>query len=278
VGDQHASYSVLQQVGDVETITASAEIIDTIAASVDLSARYRLPLGKVFNELYRLYGDGNDMPAQHLDELARQIEEQTRHYEVQTETVDIALALVKPDGFQRDTDTEGHTIYTAEIIYAREKEHLLLPFTALSANNTHDFGFHYTPYNFDSNPEFSFYEQMLQHLNLHADEIEDIYYTGAIIDPAKTDFVVQYKDDKGKWRRYTPDFIIRKKDGRCLIVEIKAERERQHPIDGEKGKKALALRRWEQLNPDRLKYEMIFTAMETVPWDDTSAVRGFVER
>ena len=46
-----------------------------------------------------------------------------------------------------------------------------------------------------------------------------------------------------------------------------------HPLDGEHGKKALAVRQWETLNPDKLKYEMIFTAMEMVPWDDTSGVR-----
>ncbi len=67
-----------------------------------------------------------------------------------------------------------------------------------------------------------------------------------------------------KWRRYTPDFIIRKKvtegaepgSGRVCIVEVKAERERAHPNDGERGRKAMALREWEDLYPDRLKYEM----------------------
>ena len=276
MADQLASESVLQQVGRAETIASSRETVDKFAASVDLSARYRLPLQRVFSELQRVYAE-HDIPEDHLAAQAAQIEQQTRSYEVQSETVDIALALVKPEGFQRETNEQGEVIYTAEIIYSRGKEKLLQHFMDMEDTNTHDLGFHYTPYNFDSNPEFSFYESMLKHLNLHADAIEDIYYTGAITDPAKTDFLVQYKDTTGKWRRYTPDFIIRKKDGRCLIVEIKAERERSHPIDGEQGKKALALRRWEQLNPDRLKYEMIFTAMETVPWGDMSSVREFVE-
>jgi len=60
-------------------------------------------------------------------------------------------------------------------------------------------------------------------------------------------------------------------------VEIKAERERQHQLDGEHGRKAMALRQWEGLNPDRLKYEMIFTAMEVVSWDQTSPVRTWVK-
>ena len=35
------------------------------------------------------------------------------------------------------------------------------------------------------------------HLNLRPDEVEDIYFTGALTDPAKTEFFVEYKDDKG---------------------------------------------------------------------------------
>ena len=43
----------------------------------------------------------------------------------------------------------------------------------------------------------------------------------------KTDFFVEYKDEKGHWRNYFPDFIIRlkgtnNKPGKCLIVEIKS--------------------------------------------------------
>ena len=275
VGEQQASYSVLRQVGNVEKIAIAVQSVDVYQAAAVLSARYRLPIGRTLTELRRLYG-ADDIPQDCLAAMARQIEDQTRHYEVRTETVDIALALVKPDGFTRETDEQGSSVYTAEIMYTKDKEHLLLPLRAMTAKNPADLGFHYSPYNFDSRPELSFYEQMLEHLNLQPGEIDDIYYTGALTDPAKTDFFVQYRDEKGKWRRYTPDFIIRKTDGRCVIVEIKAERERQHPLDGEYGRKALAVRQWEGLNPDRLKYEMIFTAMETVALDDTQGVRAFV--
>ena len=148
-----------------------------------------------------------------------------------------------------------------------------------------DFGFHYDPYNFDSNPEKSFFEEMLRHLNLNIEEVEDIYFTGTLTDPAKTDFFIEYKDEKGKWRRYTPDFLIRKKPGRgrrkgtgrVYIVEIKREHDRGHSIDGETGRKALAVRAWEKLNPDQLRYEMIFTDTESVNADDTKDVQTFIE-
>ena len=142
-----------------------------------------------------------------------------------------------------------------------------------------------SPYDFDSNPEKSFFEQMLAHLNLHPSEVEDIYFTGALTDPAKTDFFIEYKDDKGKWRRYTPDFIIRKKPkkggrpgtGKVLIVEVKREYDRAHPVDGMNGRKAMALRRWEDLNPDRLRYQMILTATDTVTADQMQEARKFAE-
>jgi type III restriction enzyme len=197
--------------------------------------------------------------------------------------VDVALALVKPEGFTKDVDASGMEVYTADIVYPKDRENLLARFDAWK-DRAGRFGFHYAPYNFDSTPEMSFFEQMLSRLNLTPHEVEDIYFTGAVTDPNKTDFFVEYKDDKGKWRRYTPDFVIRKKpkpggkpgSGRVFIVEIKAERERAHPVDGENGRKALALRKWETLNPDRLKYQMIFTATDAVSADQLRDATQFV--
>ena len=119
---------------------------------------------------------------------------------------------------------------------------------------------------------------MLRELNTNPEEVEDIYFTGALTDPKKTDFFVEYKDEKGKWRRYSPDFIVRKKGerGKCLIVEIKSDRERNHPIDGENGKKAIAVKQWENLNPDKLKYEMIFTAANVVAVNQLNTAKDFV--
>ncbi|MBI2902678.1 MAG: hypothetical protein HYY12_03695 [Candidatus Methylomirabilis oxyfera] len=51
------------------------------------------------------------------------------------------------------------------------------------------------------------------------------------------------------------------------VLQIKREYDRAHPVDGENGKKAMALRRWENLNPDRLRYQMILTATDTVTAD-----------
>jgi hypothetical protein len=284
IAEQESTYSVLRQVSESVAIETEHDGMDCYAAAVELSGLYRLDVWQVYDELKRLYGS-DDIPTRHLGDLGRQIEEQTRFYEVKEEKVDVALALVKPDGFQLVRDASGAELYTAEIVYPKDREKLLLSWEATKKENPGDFGFHYAPYNFDSNPEKNFFEQMLVQLNMTRGEVEDVYFTGAVTDPAKTDFYVEYKDDKGKMRRYTPDFVIRRKpkqggkpgSGRVVIVEIKREHDRAHPVDGETGRKAMALRKWEKLNPDRLKYQMIFTSTDTVSADQVGEVKRFVE-
>ena len=61
------------------------------------------------------------------------------------------------------------------------------------------------------------------------------------------------------------------------MLQIKREYDRAHPVDGENGKKAMALRRWENLNPDRLRYQMTFTATDTVTADQMQEAMRFAE-
>jgi type III restriction enzyme len=274
---------VLQQVGPALTISARPNALEAYAAAVELAARYRLDVWTVYDELRRLYG-ASDIPRAYVDELAAQVEAQLGGYVVETETVEVALALVRPDGFGQEIGPDGAVIYTAEIIYPKDREALLLTWEQMQRQNSQAFGFHFSPYNFDSNPEKYFFEQLLAQLNLHPDDVEDIYFTGALTDSSKTDFLVAYKDDHGKPRNYAPDFIIRRKppaggrpgSGRAYIVEIKREHDRTNAIDGEHGAKAMAVRRWVGLNPDRLSYEMIFTDTDTIPADRLDNARRFV--
>jgi predicted nucleotidyltransferase len=161
--------------------------------------------------------------------------------------------------------------------------------------NERGFAFHYDPYNFDSNPELEFFQRLLQDVNVHPAEVEDVYFTGGLTDPSKTDFFVHYQGEDGRWHRYTPDFVIRKRprpgapagSGRVLIVEVKStqfesatrEDERRFQL-GEpplttEGRKAVALRKLEQINPDRLAYELVF-ARAGIVYNDLAEVRRFV--
>ena len=75
-------------------------------------------------------------------------------------------------------------------------------------------------------------------LNQHPDDVQDIYFTGGFTSGDKTDFFVEYQDALGKWRSYTPDFLIHRKDGKWLIVEVKAKRYEDDDMDGRNGRKA----------------------------------------
>ncbi len=176
------------------------------------------------------------------------------------------------------TGPAGEELYTAEITYPKDREMLLLRAETVRAQNPRGFGFHYDPYNFDSSPEAECFRLLLQELNLHPDEVEDVYFTGGLIDPAKTDFRVDYLGEDGRVHGYTPDFVIRKRPpkgcrpgtGRVLIVEVKdarwetsvredeAREERGDVLLTTEGRKAVALRRLEKLDPERFRYEMVF--------------------
>jgi type III restriction enzyme len=282
---QHATDSVLKQVGEAEDIAAVNGTHSVRQLAVEFAANYHLDLWIVNDALAAIY-PGTEVPATDVPALAAQIEEQTAAYEVEEETVELALALVRPEGFNHSLAADGSDVYTAEITYPIDKESLLAGWDDWK-DKAGDFGFHYTPYNFDSNPEKSFFEQMLDSLSLHPDEVQDIYFTGALTDPSKTDFYVEYRDEDGGWRRYTPDFIVRRKDGRCLIVEIKDARFRaatdQDIANHAKGvaavttegRKAVALKRWEDLNPDRLTYQIIFADADVIPYDKMEEARTF---
>jgi type III restriction enzyme len=280
--------AILQQVADTIEIKTAPKTIDLYTAAVELAAVYRLDMWQIYDELRRIYPNATDIPSEHVAELARQIEEQQREYEIKEEVIEVRLALVKPQGFDMEIDPSGTEIYTAEISYSVTKQDWLVPWDKWK-DTAGRFGFHYSPYNFDSDPEASFFENLLRQLQLTPDQIEDVYFTGAITSPNQTDFYVDYKAPDETWHRYTPDFLIRRKNGKCLIVEIKDARfEAETNADFERdargdatitieGRKAVALKKWEKLDPQRLKYEILFVDSESVGYDEMTTTREFIE-
>lgn len=280
---QQATAAVLQQIGASVTIETAPDGEDIYTVAAKLAEWYRLDLWPLHAELKRLYGETGDVPLDHIAELARQIEQQACAYEIKETKIEKALALIKPEGFVREETAEGEVIYTAEIRIPKANKHLILGLQDST------FGHHYDPYNFDSNAEKSFFaDHLLPHIEVNPDEVEDIYFTGGLTDPGKTDFFVEYKDDKGHWRNYFPDFIIclkgqGKKPGKCLIVEIK-NAQWEATINDElksgkaiskEGRKAMAMTRWVDLNPERLQYQIIF-ADDALPNDEIAKAKAFV--
>jgi type III restriction enzyme len=200
------------KLGETVQIESMLETMDRYDAATALAAQFRLDVWIVLDELSRLYVD-QDIPANHLASLAEQIGEQTRAYEMREETFEWALALVRPEGFTRTIEADGVEAYTAEIRYPKDKEHLLLGAQKMAHENPAGSGFHYDPYDFDSAPGREFFVDLLKQINVQPAEVEDVYFTGGLTDPAKTDFYVEYRGEDNRWHRYTPDFVIRKRPG-----------------------------------------------------------------
>ncbi|MDI6734903.1 MAG: DEAD/DEAH box helicase family protein [bacterium] len=244
------------------------DFVDAYSFAVELSSLYRLPLMRAYEKIKSLYPDGEILES-HAFKIRKQLEEKLKNYEITQEEIEIALALIKLNNFNKE-ERNGKAIYTTEIIYHKDKEKLLLKYEGFKEQYRGcyqlEFGFHYSPYNFDSNPEKDFFEQLLVMLNENPADVEDIYYTGAISDPNKTDFIFEYKGKDDRWHNYTPDFLIKRKNGKMNIVEIKAE------IFIDKAKEK-ALKEIEGLNPDKLKYEILITDKDEIGFENISKVR-----
>jgi hypothetical protein len=251
-----------------EKLIIEEDFVDDYSFAVELSSLYRLPLMSIYEKIKNIYPDG-EIPESHAFEIKKQLEEKLKNYDIKEEEVEVALALVKLNGFNKE-EKEGKTIYTTEIVYHKDKENLLLKYERFKEQTKGwyqlEFGFHYSPYNFDSNPEKDFFINLLSMLNEDPADIEDIYFTGAINDLNKTDFIFEYKGKDNRWHNYTPDFLIKKKNGKMLIVEIKAEPYRIE--EEEKLMKGI-----EGLNPDKVKYEILITDRDEIGFENINKVK-----
>ncbi|WAR44603.1 DEAD/DEAH box helicase family protein [Methylomonas rapida] len=248
---------------------------DTYAAAAELAANYHLPMREVLAALRQTYGTDAEIPDYHLPAIGRQIEAQRAQYEEYFEEIDVAVALVKADGFDKrpatKNDPDGGVIYTARISFAKQREALYKTAQdTVNAKLALESSFHYEGYNFDSGPEADFLDWALGLLGKETHQIEGLWFTGGLTDPAKTDLCAEYLGDDGRWHRYTPDFVLRRADGKHLVIEIKKDAfspdiaaDLQRFNKGEQpqtleGRKAVALKRWEVLNPDKLAYHVMF--------------------
>ncbi|MBF0412866.1 MAG: DEAD/DEAH box helicase family protein [Desulfamplus sp.] len=88
-----------------------------------------------------------------------------------------------------------------------------------------DKSFHLDKYCFDSRPEKDFFENIIK-----SDEINKIWFTG-MLTHGQSDFYIHYIDHEvSAVRTYYPDFLIQKKDGTYIIVEVKGDHQIDDPI------------------------------------------------
>ena len=259
--------SILVESRPEEEFLLSEEFEDVCAVAADFSRTYRIDLKEIYGALKDAYVD-DEVSISHLIELRKQIERQVQNYKITQEEIEESLALLKLEGFEKEVrDTQ--ILYTTEILCRKDREELLLNYEDFKQLNQRDFSFHYTPYNMDSRPERAFFQQMLETLNEDPDAVADIYFMGAVTDPKKTDFMFPYEDKQGKMRSYTPDFLIRKKNGKVLIVEIKGDIFRDI-------RKEYAMEGLVDLNPEQLEFKLLPTQGAGVRFADFAAVKRWV--
>jgi len=268
--DESSQKKVLVTIAQ-EKIKLEPDYIDIYSLAVEISNLYRLPLMDVYEKLKVLYPKEEILEIEAI-EIKKQIEGQIKNYKIITEVLEQALALIRKEGFKEEKQ-DDKSIYVTEIIFHKDRvEKLFLKYEDFVKNiklSQLSFGFHYSPYNFDSMPERDFFESILKELQINSDDVEDIYFTGAINDPNKTDFLFEYKDKKGNWHNYSPDFLIRKKNGKMLIVEIKGE-----PFKDKQKEKEM--REVEKLNPEKLKYEILETSRDSLGFEEMEKVKKWI--
>lgn len=253
---------MLTPTGEMETLPASKPAMDCYAISSQIAARYHLPALPLLKQLRGLYPKGK-VPTGHLYGLFKQVEEQQSHYEEYEEQITEAMALIRiqdrngKDVFEKDeAGCYIHRLRLLKRTHERMEEGGLFV-KKEDQEDKHELSFHYTPYNFDSKPERSFFRQILSNLNATPDEVEAFLFTGGLTDPNKTDFHFEYLGEDQRYHRYFPDFVIVKKTGEFYIIEIKAENERG---DATVEAKKKAVERLREIQPDKFKYSVMYTA------------------
>ena len=121
--EQVASPSPLVQRGIEVVLEETPESMDRYAAATEIAGRSGSTGGRFTTPL-----NPSSLMARCLSPpraAGPADRDPTRAYEIREEVVNVALALVKPEGFDRETIGKGE-IYTAEIIYPKGREHLLL--------------------------------------------------------------------------------------------------------------------------------------------------------
>ena len=281
------SFKTRYQIGDdgLEA-TSFAEIIDNsdfyigvYNGAVEIAKKYNFDYQNIILKLKNIYPK-NILPKQHLESLFNQIEKQINKYKITTEEITEALAIIKiqdEDGnynFQKD----GNGVFYHKIRFKAGslKEQLFYKYDNQRNENSNDLGFHLSIYDFDSKPEQNFFKKMMSILKIDQKDIDDIYFTGSINDIKKTDIYFEYKGVDEKYHNYFPDFIITKKNGEFLIIEIKAADREQ---DEEVLLKKKAVEYLEGIAENKFKYIIIYADSDLI--DDNNEnflkVKNFYE-
>ena len=249
---------ILHRTGQIEKIEVTDHYFDIFTATNKIAECYHLPYSLIYHQLKKLYPDHN-IPKHHIVLLCKQIDNLQNEFEISYTTITEALAIIKVkdsagnDIFDKDEDG----VYCHTIRYKKNTPTHILDEDKIP-DNSHNFGFHYAPYHFDSNTEKEFFNEICKSLNSQPEEIQDIYFTGGLTDEKYTDFFFEYKDVEGVFRKYYPDFVVVKKSGEFIIVEVKASNKEQNQ-DKDIELKEKAVQQIQNINGNQFKYHILYT-------------------
>jgi len=135
-------------------------------------------------------------------------------YQEKTETVEEEIELAKMYPFKISVE-QGRNV----LVVSKEQME--------EAHGKSRIGFHINPYNFDSGDEKNLFAYLRDVLDKD-EAVVDVFFTGGATDPTHNDFYFEYYSPENKrMARYFPDFLIETTKGRFLVVEVKANREKE---------------------------------------------------
>lgn len=253
--------------------------VDCVTTAWRIASNYHLPHLETLAEIRRLY-PGGLVPRDHVPDLARQVERQTAKYRVVEEQVTEALALIRVhdhDGTPLFEEEDGQLVHRIRYTESRHKamEQLGLFGDTHHAADKHDVSYHYVPYNFDSQPERDFFRKILGVLNVDPLDVRAFLYTGGLTDTAKTDFFFEYKGIDGRYHNYFPDFVVARKSGEFLIVEVKDWGMRK---DETVRRKAKAVERLAKADANKFNYQIVYAKSSQVGLGETGKVTDWIQQ
>lgn len=141
---------------DTEEAVLTEPLIDLYTAAAFLAQEYRLDSLTILKLLTKSFNQEVTITELHF--IRQQIEKQVCDYEVISETIEEALAIVRKEGFERQ-EKNGKETFVAKIKIKKDRlsDYLLYLKDYKIDKQLPLFGFHYSPYNFDSLDEKEFF-------------------------------------------------------------------------------------------------------------------------
>ena len=261
------------QTGASVELESYSEPISCYTAASNIGFRYHLPRLPILKKLNSIY-PGGTLPQTHIYGLYKSIEQQLANYETSEEWVTEFRALIRVQDDNGDDlfETDDDGVYVHQLRLTDQNYDLLVSKEQIP--DDHNLSFHYDPYNFDSRPERSFFRGILSQLNVAPKEVKVFLFTGGLTDPKKTDFYFEYKGVDERYHLYFPDFVIVKKSGEFLIVEIKSDKER---CDETVKRKKKAVERLANVESNKFMYRIIYCATSAVSNSQLSSISDWLE-